>query len=122
MAQMPRQTLIPIEHGGEKFPGSYFVNFAFGFVAPYLLIERVQKLLPGGCAGEGGAVVERSAETAKIEQAFRRAVERNAHAVQQVDDARRCIAHRLHRRLVGQKVAAVNRVVKVLPGGVALAL
>ena len=32
------------------------------------------------------------------------------------------VAHQLHRRLVGEKVAAVDRVVEVLPGGVALAL
>ena len=32
------------------------------------------------------------------------------------------LAHRLHRRLVGEEVAAVNGVVEVLPGGVAFAL
>ena len=36
--------------------------------------------------------------------------------------AGRRLAHGLYRRLVGQKIAAINRVVKVLPGGVAFAL
>ena len=36
--------------------------------------------------------------------------------------AGRHVAHGLHGRLVGEEVAAVDRVVEVLPGGVALAL
>src|SRR6185437_2320730 len=66
-------------------------------------------------------MVQRSAETAKIEQAFGSAIEGNAHAVEQVDDAWRGLAHVLHRRLVGEEVAAVNGVIEVLPRAVALA-
>src|SRR6185437_7612589 len=66
-------------------------------------------------------MVQRSAETAKIEQAFGSAIEGNAHAVEQVDDAGRGLAHVLHRRLVGEEVAPVNGVIEVLPGAVALA-
>ena len=114
--------VIGIENCGEEFPSFVLGNLAFGFVAAYLLIERVQKLLAGGGAGKRSAVEQRSAETAEVEQAFRRAVKRNAHAIEQIDDAGRSIAHALDRRLVGEEVAAVNGVVKMLPGGIAFAL
>jgi hypothetical protein len=90
--------------------------------AAYLLVERVQQLLAGGCAGEGGAVEERAAEAAEVQQALRRAVEGHAHAVEQVDDGRPLLTHLLHRRLVCEEVAAVDGVVEVGPGRVALAL
>ena len=64
-------------------------DLAFGLVAAHLLVERVEKLLAGGGAGKRGAVVERAAEAAEVEQPFGRAVEGNAHAVEQVDDAGR---------------------------------
>ncbi len=113
---------LVVDDRGEKFPGFVLGNFAFGFVAAHLLVERVEQLLAGGGAGEGGSVVERAAETAEVQQSFGRAVEGNAHAVEQVDDAGRGFAHGLHRRLVGEEIAAVHGVVKVLPGGVAFAL
>src|SRR5439155_16892241 len=94
---------------------------AFGFEAAYLLIERIQELLTGSGAGEGGAMEERAAETAEIEQAFGRAIEGHAHAIEQINDAGRGLAHLFYGRLVGEEVAAVNRVVKVLPGGIAFA-
>ncbi len=113
---------VGIEHRGEKFPVLELRDLAFGLVAAHLLVERVEKLLAGGGAGEGGAVVERAAEAAEVEQAFRRAVEGHAHAVEQIDDAGRGFAHGLDRRLVGEEVAAVDGVVEVLPGGIAFAL
>ena len=97
-------------------------DLAFGFVAAHLLVERVEKLLAGGGAGEGGAVEERAAEAAEVEQSFGRAIERHAHAVEQIDDAGSGFAHGLDRRLVGQEVAAVDGVVEMLPGGIAFAL
>ena len=106
----------------EELPRLVLGDLAFGFVAAHLLVERVQQLLAGGGAGKRGAVIERAAEAAEVEQPFGRAVEGNAHAVEQIDDAGRHIAHRLDRRLVGQEVAAVDGVVEVLPGGVAFAL
>src|SRR5271169_1963248 len=114
--------LLGIEHGREEFPVFVFLDLAFGLVAAHLLIEGVQELLPCGGAGERGAVVERPTKPAKIQQAFRGAIERHAHAVEQVNNAGRSLAHRLHRRLVGQEVSAVNGVVEMLPGGVTLAL
>ncbi len=122
MAQMPRQTLFESSTAERNSQCSILLDFAFGLVAAHLLIERVEKLLPGGGAGEGGAVVKRPAKAAEIEQAFGRAVERNAHAVEQVDDAGRGVAHGFYGGLVGQEVAAVDRVIEVLPGGVAFAL
>ena len=122
MAQMPRQTPLSSSTAERNSQCSYLRDLAFGLVAAHLLVERVEQLLAGGRAGEGGAVVERAAEAAEVEQSLGRAVERHAHAVEQVDDAGRRVAHRLDRRLVGEEVAAVDRVVEVLPGGVALAL
>ena len=112
---------IGIEHGGEKFPVLEFADFAFGLVAAHLLVERVEKLLAGGGAGEGGAIEERASEAAEVEQSFGRAVEGHAHAVEQVDDAGGGFAHGLDRRLVGQEVSAVDGVVEMLPGGIAFA-
>ena len=119
---MPRACALAVDDGGEKLPALELVYLAFGLVAAHLLVERVEQLLPGGRAGKCGAMVERAAEAAKIEQPFGRAVEGHTHAVEQIDNRRRRLAHGLHRRLVGQKVAAVDRVVKVLRGGVAFAL
>ena len=67
-------------------------------------------------------MVQRSAEAAKIQQSFRSAVERNAHPIEQINNSRCGVAHGFYRRLVGKKVSAINRVVEVLPGRVALAL
>ncbi len=111
-----------VEDGGEKLPAFVFLDFAVGLVAADLLVECVEQLLAGGGAGKGGAVVERAAEAAEIEQALGGAIEGHAHAVEQVDDGRRGFAHGFDGGLVGEKVAAVDGVVKVLVGGVALAL
>ncbi len=122
MAQMPRQTRFPSSTADKKLPVLVLLYFAFGLIPPHLLIERIKQLLPGSRAGKRGAVVQRPAEAAKIEQPFGRAIERHAHAVEQIDDPRRRLAHVFNRRLVAQEVAAINRVVKVLPGRIALAL
>jgi hypothetical protein len=59
---------------------------------------------------------------AKAVRALGSAVEGHAHAVEEVDDGRGGLAHGLDGSLVGEEVAAVDGVVKVLVGGVALAL
>src|SRR5208283_2681090 len=111
-----------VDDGGEKFPALEFFDFAFGLVAADLLVERVEELLAGGGAGEGSAVVERAAKAAEVEQAFGSAVEGHTHAVEKIDDAGGGFAHGFDGRLVGEEVAAVDGVVKVLRGGVAFAL
>ncbi len=111
-----------VEDGGEELPAFVLVDFAVGLVAADLLVERVEKLLAGGGSGEGGAVVEGAAEAAEVEQAFGGAVEGHAHAVEEIDDAGRGLAHGLDGGLVGEEVAAVDGVVEVLVGGVAFAL
>ena len=50
-----------------------------------------------------------------------RAREGNAHAIEKIDDRRRHFAHGFGRRLVREKVAAVNRVVEMFPGRIAFA-
>ena len=114
IAQIPRQTRLSVEHGGEKFPVLVLLDLAFGLVAANLLVERVEKLLAGGRSGKGGAVVESATEAAEVEQSFGRAIEGNAHAVEQIDDAGSGLAHGLDRRLVGQEVATVDGVVEML--------
>ena len=111
-----------VEDGGEELPAFVLGDFAFGFVAADLLVEGVEELLAGGCSGKGGAVVERSAEAAEVEQAFGGAVEGDAHAVEQVDDGGALRGHVLDGGLVGEEVAAVDGVVEVLEDVVALAL
>jgi hypothetical protein len=110
-----------VEDGGEELPAFVFFDFAFGLVAADLLVERIEELLAGGCAGEGGALIERAAEAAEVEQALGGAIEGHAHAVEEIDDGGRGLAHGLDGGLVGEEVAAVDGVVEVLVGGVALA-
>src|SRR5208337_2396193 len=112
---------LPVKHGREKLPVFVLLDLAFGLVAADLLVERVEKLLTGGCSGEGGAVKKRAAEAAEIEQSFGRAIEGNADAIEQIDDAGSSLAHGLDRRLVGEKVATVDGVVEMDPGGIAFA-
>jgi hypothetical protein len=87
-----------------------------GLVAAHLLVEGVEELLARGGAGEGGAVEQRAAEAAEVEQALGRAVEGHAHAVEHEDDAGRGLGHALHGRLVGEEVAAVGRLFEVTWG------
>src|SRR6185437_5305180 len=110
-----------IDDRRKKLPALKFADAAFGFVSADLLIECIEQLLAGCGSGECGAVIERSAKTTEIQQTFRRAVEWHAHAIKQVDNAGRCLAHVFYRRLVSQEIAAVNGVVEVLPGSVAFA-
>ena len=68
-------------------------------------------------------MVERAAETAEVEQAFGGAVEGHAHAVKQIDDGWSRFAHGFDGvGLIGEEVAAIDGVVKVLVGGVSLTL
>jgi len=57
---------------------------------------------------------------ALVAEAFGGAIERDAQAIHEVDDARAPIAHFLHGRLMLEKVAAIDRVVEMLPLVVAL--
>ena len=121
-ATMPLQTPSSSWTMPRNSQNSYFVTLPSTSCAARLLVQRVQELLAGGRAGVGGAVVLGAAEAPEVQQPLAGPVEHDAHAVQQVDDAGRVVAHVLDGRLVGEKVAAVDRVVEVLVGRVALAL
>ena len=110
-----------VEHGGKKLPVLVLIYFAFGLVAADLLVESVEKLLAGGGSGEGGAVVKSASEAAEIEQAFGRAIERDSHAVEQIDDAGSGFTHGLDGRLVGEEISTVDGVIEMLVGGVTFA-
>src|ERR687890_213837 len=70
----------------------------------------------------GPPVAMMTASAGEVQKPLGRAREGDAHAVEEVDDRGRHLAHLLHGRLVGEEVAAVDRVVEVLPRRVALAL
>ena len=113
--------LVVVEHERQHFPVLKLSDFAADFVAPYLFVECVKKLLAGRSAGKRSAVMFRAAEATKIEQAFLRAREGNTHAIEQVNDRGRHLAHGFRRWLIGEKVAAVNSVVEMFPGRIAFA-
>src|SRR5438876_5254062 len=48
---------VRIEHGGKEFPGLVLRDFAFGFVTPHLLIERVKKVLTCGGSSKWRAMI-----------------------------------------------------------------
>src|SRR6185436_2813988 len=79
------------------------------------------KLLSRGSTSKRSAVMFSAAKTTKVEQAFRRTRKGNTHAIEQIDDRRRHFAHCFGRRLIREKVAAVNGVVEMFPGGIAFA-
>ena len=110
-----------VDDGGEELPAFIFFYLACGFVTADLLVEGIEQLLAGGCAGEGSAVIERAAEAAEVEQAFGGAIEGDAHAVEEIDDGWGGLAHGFDGGLVGEEVAAIDGVVEVLVGGVAFA-
>src|SRR5467141_1992734 len=58
---------VSVEHGGEKLPVLVLLHLAFGLVTADLFVQRIQKLLAGGSAGECGTVVECPPKAAKIE-------------------------------------------------------
>src|SRR5271157_4720023 len=120
-ADTATDTLV-VDDAGEELPRFVLRDFAFGFVAAHLLVERVEQLLASSGPRKGSAVVERAAEAPEVEQSLWSAVEGNTHAVEQVNDAGRHVAHGLCWRLAGEEVAAIDGVVEVLPGGVAFAL
>ena len=88
-----------------------FLDFPFRLIAAHLFIERIEKLLAGRGAAKGGAVIERSAEPAKIEIPLWGAVEGAAEPIHHPDDAGGGKAHLHNRRLVGQKISPFDRIV-----------
>src|SRR5438128_1198307 len=48
---------VAIEYCRQEFPMLEFPHLTFGFVAADLVVERIEKLLPGGGSGKRSAVV-----------------------------------------------------------------
>ena len=86
------------------------------------LREILAELLAGGGACKRRAMVFGAAKAPKVQKALGGAVEHDAHAVEHVDYRRGIVAHLLYGGLVGQKIAAVDGVVQMFKGAVALAL
>ena len=118
----PAAGALLVLHEREVLPVLELADQPLRLVAADLLVERVQELLARRRAGERGAVVHRSAEAAEVEQTLGGAVERHPHAIEEVDDRGRRVAHPFHGRLLEEEVAAADRVVEVDVGVVALAL
>ena len=111
---------VRIEDGPEELPELVLADEALGLPAAGLLVEAVEKLLAGGGAREVGPLEEAAAEEPQVPLALGGAVEGHAAAVEQVDDLRGPVGHLVDRRLVVEEVAADERLVHVLPLGVAL--
>ncbi len=62
-----------------------------------------------------------TAEAAEIEQSFGGAVEHHTHAIEEINDRWRGLAHPFNGRLIAEEVAPVDGVVEMNPGRVALA-
>jgi len=97
----------------EELPRFVLANETLDLVAAHLLVQRIEELLTRRRARERRPVKPGPAEAPKVEQALQGPVEHDAHAVEEVDDSRRRIAHRLDGSLVREEVAAVDRVVEV---------
>ncbi len=96
-----------------------FVDFDAGF--ENLIVERDEQRLAGDVADEIGARLRGAAEGARAELAVLVAVEDDAHVLELDDVARRLAAHHLDGVLIGEIVAALDRVERVRFPGVALA-
>ena len=109
---------LVVEDRPEKVPELVLRHLARDAPAADLLVQGVEQLLAGGGAGEGRAAIERAAEAALVAEALAGAVERHPEPVQEVDDPRGPIDHFPHRRLMLEKLAAVDGVLEVFPFGV----
>ena len=58
---------ITFANHAQKLPELEFSNFTRDFVAAYLFIECLKKLLPGSCASVSGAVVQGASEAAEVQ-------------------------------------------------------
>ena len=88
-------------------------------MASDLLIECVNELLSCGGSGKSGSVKQRATKSAEIEMPFSGPVERYPHPVHQVNDGWSLVAHVAHQGLVGEKVATLDRVIKMFFRGIA---
>ncbi len=82
-----------IQDGGEERPAFIFFDFAFGLEAANLFIERVENLLARGRTGECRAVKQSAAKAAIIEKALGRAIEHDAHSIEQIDQVAGAESH-----------------------------
>src|SRR5690606_7693702 len=115
LANATAANAVVVQDWPKEIPKFVLGDFAGRRPTPHLLVKRIQDLLACRSAREGRAFVQGAAEPPAIEKTFDRAVKRDAQSVQKVNHLGRPIRHFLDGRLVGQEVAAVNRVVKVLP-------
>ena len=106
----------------DEFPELILLDAALDFPAANLLVQCIEKLLARRRTGKYRALILLTAEIAQIQHAFCRAGERHAHPVKHLDELRRCFDHALYRKLIGQEVAAIYRIVEVLVDGIMLAL
>jgi hypothetical protein len=111
-----------VEDERQHLPSLVLRNSLFDFPTSDLFVESVEKLLTSRGSRECRAVMQSSAEPTEVEQAFFRSRERDAHAIEEIDDPGRHVGHPLDGRLIREKIASVNGVVKVFSGRVALAL
>jgi hypothetical protein len=85
-----------------------FVNLDAGF--ENLIVERYEQRLPGDIADEIGARLRRAAKGSRSKLAVGRAEKDYAHVLELDDVARRFLTHHLDGILVGEIIAAFDRV------------
>ena len=106
----------------DEFPELILLDAALYFPTANLLVESVEELLARRGASEDRALVLLAAEVTEVENAFSRARERHAHAVEHLDELRCSFDHALDSELVSEEVAAVDRIIEVLVDRVMLTL
>ena len=120
LTDRPAAEAILVEDGGQEVPKLMFCDHPLDLVAANLLVKGVEQLLAGCGPSKARPLVERAAESPLIAKAFRSAVEGHSQPVHQVNDPRSPVGHFFDRRLVLEKVAAVDGVVEVFPFRVSL--
>ncbi len=100
-------TVVHMQRGGEPL----FVDFDAGFED--LIVQRHEQRLAGDVADEIGARLRCAAECARAELAVGAAIKNHAHVLELDHVARRLLAHHLDRVLIGEVIAAFNRVERV---------
>ena len=78
---------VVVQNGSEKVPKLIFGNEPVRLMTPHLFVQRIQQLLTGRRPRESRPLVERAAKSTTIQESFTRAVEGDAHAIEEYPTA-----------------------------------
>ena len=111
---------VVIEDQVDHFPVLVFGNETENLLMAHLLIQSIKQLLTGGGTGKSGTFILNAAETTQIQQALAGSGKLYTHSVHCIDQTGSILHQTAYRRLVSQKVAAVNSIIKMLVNTVVL--